>query len=436
METCEAAQNRYTLPAGKQATCIQCEVGERYIEKTGDPECSDCSQPGYYVDSDKGWCRRCGNNCHTCSAPSKTCSLCQDSKNQIISLDGINCVDECGKGQMAVAVDANNNPQRRCQTCQPNCVDCEESAGCLRCQDGYYKGPNDPKSCLKCILAGCSACSSSNVCSRCSSEQYYISLDETKCVLDCTGEESQYKDEVAKRCRHCESTPNCLRCDNTGKCLECKLGKECKTAKSVEIDFFLTQLYDPKNQAIVSFRMTLEEQEGIATQNYQEIESNMLKYADKLKMEFPEKPEKEASFVLERGIITNEFFLRVKVPRSEDDFELGELLKIDLSSFRRPLDSGISEPKKDKNPLAESTLHFLKPKRIEIQAEIFKIGVKTLAKSAKNIASVSSTATRVGAPASIGLGVAFSLLSNDPNGVFLKFNQFLTLLERLKLFIS
>ena len=52
--------------------------------------------------------------------------------------------------------------------------------------------------------------------------------------------------------------------------------------------------------------MTLEEQEGLITQNYQEIESNMLNYADKFKIEFPEEPEKEASFMLEGGKIKDE----------------------------------------------------------------------------------------------------------------------------------
>ena len=218
---------------------------------------------------------------------------------------------------------------------------------------------------------------------------------------------------------------NCEECSQGG-CLVCKPDyalDESLCKVSYLVDYRLTQFYDPKSPFTFNFRLILEEIPLISHQTHLEFEKSITQYEDKLKIDLPavQSPLQIEVSKVENDL--NQYILRV-TPSNSSSLEVGKKLEMVVESFSKSLD-----PAKTAKPI----FYSLAKKTTKLEVEIFKLGIKELSPTAKSVSKVTGGTNDVSVSTALGIGLAFSVLSDDPEGVFLKFNQFLTMLKKVKL---
>ncbi|XP_060618166.2 proprotein convertase subtilisin/kexin type 5 isoform X2 [Anolis sagrei] len=222
--------------------CNTCKPGYYINEETR--SCFTSCPDGFYLDNNKIVCRKCSENCKTCTE-FQTCTECRHG----LSLQGSRCVIRCEEGKYYNG--------RDCEPCHHSCASCAgpgadaclncteeylmENGRCvLACNNGYYFDQsleNGYKSCKRCDIncLGCSGPGEKN-CTSCPNG--YI-LDTGLCVVGLVCKDGEYIDPL-DHCQFCEascskctgpSSKDCLGCVSTrflddGRCvLQCPKGK-------------------------------------------------------------------------------------------------------------------------------------------------------------------------------------------------------------------
>ena len=504
-DTCLKSDDRYLLPAGEAAGCLQCTGSTYYIEGVSPAACGSCAGAGFYFDSTNKICKRCGSGCDQCDS-SLSCSACSDSEH-FVQVDGKTCGAGCSAREMTATATAGT--PKRCQTCPQGCETCDETTGCAQCQSNYHPNPTPEVGCLECP-AGCSTCNSQTECLSCSDPAQFLQTDRVTCSQNCP--ERHYQDSASntKRCVECPQNclecdqrgclrcqnsffnkqgvcsacpENCLECDSkgclecrsplnvskggcvacsdscqecgSGGCQKCKPGfrlaqnscqscpkdclecnetgctkckpnlvyyqVECRKGKLVK--YVIRQSPSSSSDpATFNLRLNLEEQAEIRQKTYSEIEKSILANDRKLAIEAPEIAS-ELSFGITKSKSSNEFIILVNFAE-EKNFKSGQKISLTIKTFSASLDPEFTDP---------LNLYTLEQKTQKMVVEYFDGPKEALLATTRRIASVTSSANTVSSSATLGLGVVLGLLSKDPNGIFLKFNQFLSLLERIKL---
>ncbi|KAM6183383.1 proprotein convertase subtilisin/kexin type 5 isoform 2-T2 [Erethizon dorsatum] len=156
--------------------CLSCKYGYFLSEETN--SCVIHCPDGSYQDTKKNLCRKCSENCKTCTE-SHNCTECRDG----LSLQGARCSVTCEDGWYFNGQD--------CQPCHRFCATCAGAGadGCINCTEGYF-------------------------------------MEEGRCVPSCSI--SYYLDHSAehgyKSCKRCDTS--CLTCNGPGfkNCTSCPSG--------------------------------------------------------------------------------------------------------------------------------------------------------------------------------------------------------------------
>ncbi|XP_045696264.1 proprotein convertase subtilisin/kexin type 5 isoform X1 [Phyllostomus hastatus] len=192
--------------------CLSCKHGYFLNEETS--SCVTHCPDGSYQDTKKNLCRKCSENCKTCTE-SHNCTECRDG----LSLQGSRCSIACEDGQYFNGQD--------CQPCHRFCATCAGAGadGCINCTEGYFmedgrcvhscsisyyfdhSSENGYKSCKKCDNS-CLTCSGPGFknCTSCPSG--YL-LDLGMCQMGAICKDGEYTDEHG-RCQMCEAS--CAKC--------------------------------------------------------------------------------------------------------------------------------------------------------------------------------------------------------------------------------
>lgn len=156
--------------------CLSCKYGYFLNEEIN--SCVIQCPDGSYPDTKKSLCRKCSENCKTCTE-FHNCTECRDG----LSLQGSRCSITCEDGQYFNGQD--------CQPCHRFCATCAGPGadGCINCTEGYF-------------------------------------MEDGRCVQSCSL--SYYFDHPSengyKSCKKCDAT--CLTCNGPGfkNCTSCLSG--------------------------------------------------------------------------------------------------------------------------------------------------------------------------------------------------------------------
>ena len=472
------------------SSCSQCKVNYYLDEST--KACVHCNQPGEVIAGDK--CKKCHSSCKTCSEPdlASKCNSCLKS-NEFLQ-GGVapsRCIS-CTLGQYynSDQVDCEDCPQNceecdnktECKKCfsgfylRPSSSECKDT-----CPSGFY-GDSATRKCKACTVEGCKDCVDANSCKECNSGRYWMESPTVKCLVGCPEgwfgdqgsktcktcqegckkcselsncfecqQDGYYKDEKSKQCRKCGS--GCKKCSGTDQsCVECQNpdhsvlidGKNCSETcgegsrtrpgspnTCVEIksttnlyDFFIQQFYDAKNEATFSLELTLEEKSGTPFTTTKEIQKSLLQNKDKLKIETVDLPA-QVTFKIEETSDESKFVVRVALQvLSEQKLKVNQLVKLKFSSALVDLDPTKTDPDSD---------HLLKEAMKTVEVKVYKTEKEELPESTKSVASSTKKANTVADTSTLGATLIMSLGAVDPEGILLKFNQFLTLFKRIQL---
>ncbi|XP_077615494.1 proprotein convertase subtilisin/kexin type 5 isoform X1 [Crocuta crocuta] len=192
--------------------CLSCKYGYFLDEEIN--SCVTHCPDGSYQDTKKNLCRKCSENCKTCTE-FHNCTECRDG----LSLQGSRCSITCEDGQYFNGQD--------CQPCHRFCATCAGAGatGCINCTEGYFmedgrcvqtcsisyyfdhSAENGYKSCKKCDPS-CLTCNGPGFknCTSCPSG--YL-LDLGTCQMGAICKDGEYIDEHG-HCQNCEAS--CAKC--------------------------------------------------------------------------------------------------------------------------------------------------------------------------------------------------------------------------------
>uniref|UniRef100_A0ABI7XV30 P/Homo B domain-containing protein n=3 Tax=Felis catus TaxID=9685 RepID=A0ABI7XV30_FELCA len=192
--------------------CLSCKYGYFLNEEIN--SCVTHCPDGSYQDTKKSLCRKCSENCKTCTE-FHNCTECRDG----LSLQGSQCSITCEDGQYFNGQD--------CQPCHRFCATCAGAGatGCINCTEGYFmedgrcvqacstsyyldhSSEHGYKSCKKCD-ASCLTCNGPGFknCTSCPSG--YL-LDLGTCQMGAICKDGEYIDEHG-HCQICDAS--CAKC--------------------------------------------------------------------------------------------------------------------------------------------------------------------------------------------------------------------------------
>ncbi|XP_026559605.1 proprotein convertase subtilisin/kexin type 5 isoform X1 [Pseudonaja textilis] len=223
----KCAPNCETCFGSHSDQCSTCKPG--YFINEESRSCITSCPDGFYLDNNKIVCRKCSENCRSCTE-FHTCTECRYG----LSLQGTRCVIRCEAGKYYNG--------RDCEPCHRSCASCEgpgadacincteeyfmENGKCVAtCHNGYYLDhslENGYKTCKRCDVScfGCSGPGERN-CTSCPSG--YI-LDTGLCVVGLVCKDGEYIDFLG-HCQFCDIS--CSKCTGpTSKdCVGCSYAK-------------------------------------------------------------------------------------------------------------------------------------------------------------------------------------------------------------------
>ncbi|KAF5912714.1 hypothetical protein HPG69_007704 [Diceros bicornis minor] len=190
--------------------------------------CVSSCPPGHYH-ADKKRCRKCAPNCESCfGSHGDQCLSCK--YGYFLNEETSSCVTHCPDGSYQ------DTKKNLCRKCSENCKTCTESYNCTECRDGlslqgsrcsvacedgrYFNGQD----CLPCHRF-CATCAGAGAdgCINCT-EGYF--MEDGRCVQSCSI--SYYFDHSSengyKSCKRCDAS--CLTCSGPGfrNCTSCPSG--------------------------------------------------------------------------------------------------------------------------------------------------------------------------------------------------------------------
>ncbi|XP_061483725.1 proprotein convertase subtilisin/kexin type 5 isoform X1 [Rhineura floridana] len=199
-----------------------------YKSKNNTRICVPNCPPGHYS-ADKKRCKKCSPNCETCfGSHNDQCNTCKPG--YYINEESRSCVTSCPDGFYL------DNNKIACRKCSENCKTCTEFQTCteckhglslqgsrcvIRCEEGKYYNGRDCEpchhSCASCAGPGADACINCT-------EDYL--MENGRCVLACNN--GYYFDHSLengyKTCRRCDAS--CFGCSGPGdrNCTSCPNG--------------------------------------------------------------------------------------------------------------------------------------------------------------------------------------------------------------------
>ncbi|XP_069891868.1 proprotein convertase subtilisin/kexin type 5 isoform X2 [Dipodomys merriami] len=207
--------------------CLSCKYGYFLNEEIN--SCVTHCPDGSYQDTKKNLCRKCSENCKTCTE-FHNCTECRDG----FSLQGSRCTVTCEDGHFFNGLD--------CQPCHRFCATCAGAGadGCINCTEGYFmeerrcvqscsisyyldhSSENAYKSCRKCDTS-CLTCNGPGFknCTSCPSG--YL-LDLGACQMGAICKDGEYLDKQG-RCQACEASCATCRGPTQEDCTSCPLAR-------------------------------------------------------------------------------------------------------------------------------------------------------------------------------------------------------------------
>ena len=225
-------------------------------------------------------------------------------------------------------------------------------------------------------------------------------------------------------CKRC-SDPSCLVCNVNG-CLICEPNKALHEAKceiAQLIDYQLIQFYDPKSPHTFNLRIILEDRENVSSLTYQEFSKSILDYKDKFKVAIPSITG-ELDIKIEKSIKNSNLFIMRVIPKDITGLYIGDKFEMIIDSYSKSLD-----PQKTALP----SVYLLKQKSTKILVQVYKLTRSLLGSTSDSVAKITAKTNEIAWPATLGLGILLTFYSDDLLLLFLKFNQFLSLVRRIKL---
>ena len=198
------------------------------------------------------------------------------------------------------------------------------------------------------------------------------------------------------------------------------------------MDYSLVQIYTPYSKWIFSINLILVDQENIDDTVYQEFEKSMLNYVPKFKIFLVESPESKAlmnpepdlPYKLIRTMRKNQFTLKIQLPSSINP-ELNQEFKLRIRTVKSNLDPNGKDKMKN---------HLLKEKTSIKEVKVLKEpSTDPLNQRMTYIANITSKTNEVTSTAATWIGLVMMMTSNDPDGILLRFSQYIKFLNRVKL---
>ena len=384
--------------------CVDC--SENCLTCTGINKCTECSSKFFL---ENGGCTSCPVQCAECTSLS-ICQSCQDAA-LFLQTDQLSCGADCPLREYK------DTTSMKCAACPTNCKECLDQNSCQKCESNAFK--DEKGECVLCP-SQCSECKSLTECTSCQDPSNFLQMDKLTCLTSC--QDREYGDPDTKHCTPCDK--DCLECNKKG-CLKCKdnlalVSNECKSTNIV--DFALKQFFDPKSKYVFTLEVLLEDQQGLPDLVYAEFEKSMLDYKNKFKVVKKDTGE-QLSFKIFKTSTKNKFKMKVNFT-SLVKLNLGDKHLIAIESKSESLDPTFVD---------KTGYHNLIAKKAEYEIEILKTGEKPLTPSVAAVANFAGSSEAAATPAATAAGVVMTAASNDPNGVFLKFTQYLNFLKRAKM---
>lgn len=187
------------------------------------------------TDSNKFWntatnkCTECLTNCDSC-INADTCTECKDKFDVVKDAGGVTTCQPC---QTGTYFDSSKDTGKKCETCLPDCAECDEEKVCKVCEDSFetydagagvtgcrvcekhkfWDGTGD-KTCKECDK-NCKTCADSAV--KCQTCKDNASLQTSDNTCKCN---EGYNEDGNGDCQACSA--ECLQCDNPNTCTLCK----------------------------------------------------------------------------------------------------------------------------------------------------------------------------------------------------------------------
>ncbi|XP_073526785.1 proprotein convertase subtilisin/kexin type 5 isoform X1 [Phyllobates terribilis] len=216
-----------TCVGSRSDQCTACKPGYYLNEETN--SCISNCPDGFYLNENKNLCRKCHENCKTCTS-ADNCTECRHG----LSLQGSRCLISCDDGKYYSIVKKECDPcHRSCATCSgpgiDNCLNCakemffEDGRCALSCGSQYYMAPpkaNGFKTCKRCD-GSCLSCSGPGDRNCTSCPDGYL-LEGSTCLVGTVCKDVEYI-EKAGHCMPCDAS--CDRCIGPGrhKCIGCSI---------------------------------------------------------------------------------------------------------------------------------------------------------------------------------------------------------------------
>ncbi|XP_056379292.1 proprotein convertase subtilisin/kexin type 5 isoform X1 [Hyla sarda] len=219
--------NCETCVGSRSDQCTSCKPGYYLNEETN--SCTTNCPDGFYLNENKKLCRKCHENCKTCTS-ADNCTECRHG----LSLQGSRCLISCEDGKYYSMVKKECEPcHRSCATCSgagiDNCINCAkemffEDGRCVTlCGSQYYIAPpkaNGFKTCKRCD-GSCLSCSGpgDRNCTTC--PDGYL-LQGNTCSVGTVCKDGQYNENII-HCMPCDAS--CYKCTGPGrqKCIGCSI---------------------------------------------------------------------------------------------------------------------------------------------------------------------------------------------------------------------
>ncbi|XP_064032778.1 proprotein convertase subtilisin/kexin type 5 isoform X1 [Pogoniulus pusillus] len=221
----KCSPNCETCVGGHSDQCMTCKSGYYLNEVTN--SCITNCPDGFYLDKNKGVCRKCSENCKTC-VEFQICTECKHG----LSLHGTKCAIRCEEGKY--------HNGRECEPCHRSCATCAGAGvdACINCTQGYFmEDGRCVQSCSSGYYLDQSAESAYKICKRCDASCLDCSgqgdrnctscpsgynLDTGVCVVGTVCKDGKYLDD-SQECRLCEtSCQNCIG-PETDDCISCPI---------------------------------------------------------------------------------------------------------------------------------------------------------------------------------------------------------------------
>ena len=283
-----------------------------------------------------------------------------------------------------------------CVSCPSGCKRCSETE-CLECEANKIKKNGScipcPTDCKRCGENGCLEC------------QPWLNLSGTSCICP----------------------EDCLRCNQQG-CQECEqnfrlVDSKCEKVDPVEVNYIISQRFGEELQATFLYQIALDIEDNFPSKVLSSVKTQLLNNTDKISVAISGSTNTPKIALAKEKQRSNIYYLAVTVDNLEE-IKNGEKLAITIRTERIDLDPEFNNP---------ANYYFLKPKSEIIESEYYNSSQEVLSTGTQAAASIASSSTNSASSFSLGAGVLISIVSSDPNGVLLKFSQFLTMVKLLKL---